>query len=247
MLREWAVRVALAIASVVIAPGLVRAEPGGRCEGGTCDVDQGPRPWVLTDDCQETSDVVGHRRCGQFAQWSAEERDPDLFLELGVGVRHVMAPRPVVTDQPTSSARTTTGPAPTPLADIVTSELRLGRAFGAFYAAGELVTGDLTGKAYTYGAFIQGGGVFGVEEPLGPFDVGAEAMVGGRSVRLATNINLLAPADTGWVVEARAHAALWLTPWITLGAEVGAGVIDRSEWVGAIMLGVHTRAYGGRR
>ena len=115
------------------------------------------------------------------------------------------------------------------------------------YIAGELSIGDLSGHTYPYGAFIQGGGVLGIAEPLGPIDLGAEALVAGRSIRLTTNINRLAPAATEAVIEARLRAAWWLAPWMTVTAEIGSGVLDRSEWVAVIGVGVHTRTFGGRR
>lgn len=235
----------IAIAVVLVSPSL-GAEPRGRCAGGTCDVNDGPRPWVLTDDCQETSDVVGHQRCGHYGNWDAEARDPELALEIGFGLRHIVAPRPVVTDStPSSVARTVGGSRP--MADIVTTELRFTTAVRSFYLGGELAIGDLSHATYPYGAFVQGGGVFGLADALGPFDVAAEALFAGRSIRLTTNINRLAPASTDPVIELRARAAYWVTPWFTVTAEAGSGVLDPSEWVAAIGVGVHTRAFGGRR
>jgi hypothetical protein len=232
--------------AVVLAPLPAHADWGGRCEAGICDVDQGPHPWLLDDACRDESDVVGHRRCEQFAEWSATNRDPELTFAGGVAFRHIYAPPPVVID-PVSHVARTVAASSRPMADIASSEFRFLGGWRSLYFGGELSVGDLTGKTYPYGAFIQSGGVTGVAVALGPFDLAAEAMVGGRSVRLTTNINRLAPAFTEVVIEARARAALWVTPWITLEAEIGAGVLDRSEWVAAAMVGLHTRAFGGRR
>jgi len=135
----------------------------------------------------------------------------------------------------------------TPMADIVTTELRVTTAWDSLYFGGELTIGDLSHHTYPYGAFVQGGGVVGFAAAVGPLDLGAEAAVDGRSTRLTTNINKRAPADTEAVIEARVRAALWLTPWMTVTAEAGSGVLDRSEWVAAVGVGIHTRAFGGRR
>lgn len=227
---------------LALAPGVVRAQPAGRCEGDACEADPTPRPWIFSDDCRDTSDVVGYHRCAHFGQWDASDRDPELALEIGFGLRHIVAPRPIVTD---ATARVAGGSPP--MADIETTELRATRAWGSLYLGGELSIGDLSHHTYPYGGFIQGGGVLGVVEPLGPIDLAAEALVAGRSIRLATNINRLAPAATEAVVEARVRMAWWLVPWMTITGEAGAGVLDRSEWVAVIGVGIHTRTFGGRR
>jgi hypothetical protein len=48
------------------------------------------------------------------------------------------------------------------------------------------------------------------------------------------------------VVEARARAELWLSPWITAGATLGTNVLERDDWMAGVYLGVHSRAFGGR-
>ena len=234
---------ALAV-TLLLAPSLSSAEPGGRCEADMCEADAGPRPWILTDGCRETTDVVGYRHCTEFAQWDATARDPELALEIGFGLRHIVAPRPVVTDAMTIPRVASSS---TPMADIATTELRVTRAWQWLYVGGELSIGDLTRHTYPYGAFVQGGGLFGLVDSMGPFDVGAEALVAGRSIRLTTNINRLAPAATEAVIEARVRGAWWMTPWMTITAEAGAGVLDRSEWLAVVGVGVNTRSFGGRR
>ena len=56
--------------------------------------------------------------------------------------------------------------------------------------------------------------------------------------------------DTRGVVEARARAELWLGPWFTAGATLGANVLSigsGGDWLAGIYLGLHTRAFGGSR
>jgi hypothetical protein len=57
----------------------------------------------------------------------------------------------------------------------------------------------------------------------------------------------MAPAVTSAVIEVRARGEAWLTPWLTVAAEIGAGVLDRSEWLALVEAGFHTRAFGAKR
>ena len=229
------------VLSVLLVSTVAAAEPGGRCEGGVCDVDNGPRPWILTDSCHEDHDVVGYRRCPGFG-WAAGARGPDISVEAGVGWRHVVAPAvPAMT-----TARTASGSAP--LADIATSEFRIAVGLRGFYGGLELAVGDLTRRTYSYGAFVQGGVVGGVQIPLGPFVIGAEVQGGGRSERLTHNINNnMAPAVTSAVVEARVRVGIWVTPWLMIDGAIGAGVLDRRERLATLGLAFHSRSYAGER
>ena len=49
------------------------------------------------------------------------------------------------------------------------------------------------------------------------------------------------------VVEVRARASTWLTPFVSLGATAGASVIDRGDWMAGLYLGVHSHAFAGNR
>jgi hypothetical protein len=49
------------------------------------------------------------------------------------------------------------------------------------------------------------------------------------------------------VVEARARAELWLSPWITAGATLGTNVLERDDWMAGLYLGVHSRAFADGR
>jgi hypothetical protein len=49
------------------------------------------------------------------------------------------------------------------------------------------------------------------------------------------------------VLELRARASTWLTPFLSLGATAGASVIDRGDWMAGLYLGVHTHAFAGNR
>jgi hypothetical protein len=49
------------------------------------------------------------------------------------------------------------------------------------------------------------------------------------------------------ILEARARAALWLSPFVNFGASAGASVIERGSWVAGVHLGIVSQAYGNQR
>jgi hypothetical protein len=53
--------------------------------------------------------------------------------------------------------------------------------------------------------------------------------------------------DNRSVVEARARAELWLSPWLTAGVAVGSNVLDQHDWMAGVYLGAHSRAFAGGR
>ncbi len=226
---------------VLLVAARASAEPGGPCEGGVCDVDQGVRPWVLTDSCHEDHDVVGYRRCPGF-DWARGEDEPDVAVHAGLGWRHVVAPAvPAMV-----AART--GSAASPLADIAASEVQITIGMAGLYGGLELSVGDLTRRTYSFGAFVQGGVVGGEQLPLGPIVLGGELFGGGRSERLTHDINNnKAPAVTSGVVEARARVGVWVTPWLMVDGAVGSGVLDRRERMATLGVVFHSRSYAGQR
>jgi len=220
-------------AALLLISSIASAEPAA--------IDDGVRPWVLTDSCHEDHDVVGYRSCPEIG-WSHGQDEPDIAVEGGVGLRHVVAPSvPGMT-----TARSASGS--DPLADIATSDFRLTVGGASFYGGLELSVGDLTRHTYPFGAFVEGGVVGGVQIPLGPLVVAGELLGGGRSERLTHNINNnQAPAVTSGVVEARVRIGLWLTPWLTATCAIGSGILDRRERVVTLGFAFHSRSYAGQR
>jgi hypothetical protein len=49
------------------------------------------------------------------------------------------------------------------------------------------------------------------------------------------------------VIEARARAEVWVSPWVTAGVSVGSNVLEKSDWMAGVFLGVHSRAFAGSR
>lgn len=54
-------------------------------------------------------------------------------------------------------------------------------------------------------------------------------------------------SQTRGIVEARARGELWLNPWITAGAIMGASVVDQGDWMAGLYVGFHSRAFAGGR
>ena len=154
----------------------------------------------------------------------------------------------------------------------MTSTLRLG--FGiphGFYSGLELELGGLVSPAAAT-AEMTTAGTFGtpnVEQQHGMFvgftGVGGYRAVGSRgaiaiegagglrSVRYNFDSSYhycetttTVTANMG-VVEARARAELWLSPWLTAGVTVGSNVLERSDWMAGFYFGAHSRAYAGAR
>jgi hypothetical protein len=49
------------------------------------------------------------------------------------------------------------------------------------------------------------------------------------------------------VVEARARAEVWVSPWLTAGVTLGSNVLDRNDWMAGAFVGVHSRAFASSR
>jgi hypothetical protein len=107
--------------------------------------------------------------------------------------------------------------------------------------------------AQSGGFIVDSVGVVGVRGRTGAGTLGVEMAGGLRAVSYSFHssyhgceqmADLLAFAP---VAEARARGELWLSPWLTAGAMVGASVLERDAWMGGLYLGVHSRSFGGER
>ncbi len=230
------------ISGLLSASSVAAAQPEAPCAADSCLADPPRRPWVLSDDCRDTTDVVGYQHCARFGEWSAAATDTQLVFEVGLGLRRITALR---IDR-NASARTSVPDAPGDVSDVIaTSSFRVTGVKSGVYAGLEVEIGDLSRRAYRYGGVVQTGGVLGVRGSFGRLELGAEAALAERIVRTTDVEHVTPPTMTGPVIELRAKVNVWVSPWLTLGGEFGAGLLDRSEWVGAIMFGFHTRAFGG--
>jgi hypothetical protein len=105
----------------------------------------------------------------------------------------------------------------------------------------------------TSGLVIGVAGVAGYRASGGRGSVVLEGAGGVRSVRYNFDSTYhecetsTAVVATRGVVEARARAELWLSPWLTAGVTLGSNVLDKSDWMAGFYFGAHSRAFAGTR
>lgn len=227
--------------------------------------------------CIDDTDVLGFRHCTKFGAWAKNMRFPRLFIEGGTMVRSFGSGLGDQTGSishglESFSYRVVMTGAEVHRDVAVTTNLRIG--FGiphGFYGGIEGEIGGLVAPASAT-AEMTSTGVFGspnVQQQnglvLGLAAVGGFRVNGGRgslaiegagglrSVRYTfassyheceTDTTIV---DNRSVVEARARAELWLSPWLTAGVTVGSNVVDQHDWMAGIYLGAHSRAFAGGR
>ena len=211
------------------------------------------------------------------AGWALHSRAPRIFLEVGSNVRNFdggMSSARTGTvwhGAEQFMVRMSTPEGSAGRAAAVTSTFRVGAAIGkSMYAGIEGELGGMTSSPAT--AEMSNAGVFGMPDvdAQTPMVFGGAAIVGGRvssgraslaiegaggvrDVRYRysssyhncedmTIVDVVQP-----VLEARARAELWVNPWLTLGAQAGANVATRGDWMTGVFLGVHSRAFAGGR
>jgi hypothetical protein len=162
---------------------------------------------------------------------------------------------------------------PTPEAAIahdtaVVSTLRLG--FGLTHGLYVAVDGELGGLADQAGGGVEmtsagalgtpsirqrgavvasGLGVVGAHGNFGSALLGVELAGGARNISYQYESHYLACEQspslsvTTPVLEVRARASFWLSPFINVGASAGASLVDRGAWLAGINLGFVTKAH----
>lgn len=189
--------------------------------------------------CIESSDVVGARECMRFGAWSQNLQLPSLFVDAGMHVRRF--PMTFLSG---------TGGSAVLSRNAMMSAMRVGVGLPHhLYAALE---GELGGVAMPamgpdvmpdQGMFLAGYGVVGARAGTEHALISVELAGGGRSVAAVAEM-----ADaSGTVLETRARGEVWLGPWASLGATIGASLVERGDWMAGLYLGVHSRAFGGGR
>ncbi|MGE3542743.1 MAG: hypothetical protein AB7L28_02390 [Kofleriaceae bacterium] len=136
-----------------------------------------------------------------------------------------------------------------------------------FYVAAELDAGTLTSSHVTAemtssglrgtpelspsGIVVLGGAaVAGARTDLGRLVLGIEAAGGARALAYSYDSTYHACETTTSItdvvptLEGRVRAAVWATPFISIGATAGKSILDES-WIGGVFVGGTTRAFGG--
>jgi hypothetical protein len=224
--------------------------------------------------CVESSDVHGYRHCTQFGAWGRNARWPVLGVEVGTALRRFASPlgerTGTVTHGMESFQYRLIGPqARAELDTAVVGQLRLGVGLrhglylGVEGEAGGVTDGRSDAEMMTTGergapelaashVLLFGGlAVVGARTRVGALDLGLEAAGGAHLVVYGYESHYLACETSTSIVEvmpaleARARAALWATPFVSLGVTAGKSLIDNA-WMGGVSLGFSSRAFGGR-
>lgn len=226
-----------------------------------------------TPACVESSDVHGYRTCTPFGKWGRSARWPSLFVSAGTAMRRFASPlqttEAAVTHGAESFRYRVTRPERAALDTAVVAQVRAGVGLRhGFYGAIELEAGGLADggneaemmssgilgmpEIRAAGVAVLGGGiVLGARFRTGVLDAGLEGVAGVRTLVYQYESHYLACETTSSITattpvfEARGRAALWVTPFISLGVTAGRSLVD-DAWITGLHLGASTRAFGGR-
>ena len=259
---------AAALALLLAAPGVARAE----CSGDDGDSDSGAASGDDDDDdqpaCEEVSGVVGHSVCRRFGSWDASRRPP-LRVTVGTSMRQVALGSTAFSgaaphDMP-ASYRVVTDPADD-LARGATLDVEVAVALGRHLYAGLAGSGgvlaapptskttvgelDVSSGPLTY---LSGSAVLGAALELGDYRLLGELGAGVQAIGIAvdTSQGECEASDTRFdadlLLEPRLVAARWLTPWISAGAGVSTNLLGRRAMSLGLFVGGHLRAFDAGR
>ncbi len=266
-----------ALTTALLLAGRVELAEAGSCGGGGGGGGSSSSSSSSTPACSDTSDVVGYRHCTGYGRWATNLRIPLIVFELGTSVHSFASPLTAHDGSVEHEAQEFSYRAVDPgsrgggssNATAVTTTLRV--AMGrTIYGAGEVELGGLVsdpthvemtssgslGKptieqssAIAYGGLA----VVGAQGATRNATFGVELAGGMRGVTYHYSSRYLACETTDSVsvaravLEARARAATWVTPLISVGVSVGASVIDQHDWSAGLFMAAHTQAFGGGR
>ncbi|MEZ4399808.1 MAG: hypothetical protein R3B06_07305 [Kofleriaceae bacterium] len=223
---------------------------------------------VTTPACYDVSDIHGYQQCRSYgSDWAIPEHLPAIALELSswstrvdfgaVDVRGTMSH-----DSGTSYNYRVVGTDLGADQAAAGAKLRLVGHHGRFYLGLEgglaRVAGDgrvmtdaspdgLTTLTTSADTLALGGVVAGIDHRVGRLSIGGELFAGGAGLVVeATSVRgACETSDTHWagrgVIEARARADVWMTPWLTVGAYGGKDVVSGVASAG-LGIGGHLRA-----
>jgi hypothetical protein len=198
----------------------------------------GHRNPLDTDPCIDSDDVLGYRQCSQFGDWANVRLAPQLVLEAGMTLRHVPAGSLAAIHRDFAAVATSPSAPPGWMeAAAFRALVGVGRAgyVGIETDVGEQETGGMQDAVVDYL------GIVGVAYTIGPFDVGGELALGGTALSSASFV------DSELIIEPRARIELWLSPWFTVGGEVGTNLLIQGAWMTGAYIGFHSYSYGGLR
>ena len=209
--------------------------------------------------CYEVSHVVGYERCSRFGGWS---RSPSLWIEGGVVALHIdPGALDVIATAPGGPVHLTTAPGDGRAIDATGGRFRdlIGFRGGYFGSETDLATfsdgpqlvvdasprGGVT-MTSSSGTIFQAKVLLGYRQLFGPVSLALEAAGGFRGV-VFDAMGAQAPFQMSGLLEAHAHADVWVSEHWTVGAQVGTDVVHMHDDSLALTLGVHLTPYDGMR
>jgi hypothetical protein len=175
--------------------------------------------------------------------WGAALEDPYVAIRVGFHVRRL--PRPPA-PEPRAAARSTSGATIAPTGSdtsyTIAETISIATSRVSFIGFEVEISPNAAqnpapgARAYAAGAQL----LLGLHGGTHRFGVATELAGGIRVVETDLTDN----GEQG-VLEARAHADLWLTPWFTIGGLAGTSLLERGDWLIGIQLGLHTYSYAG--
>lgn len=212
---------------------------------------------VEPDVCTYRSDLIGHR-CTPYGRWGLALESPYVFVNLGGRFRNLPArSSPHTQAAPVAAAREVTEPMSSGSPSLSTGSsssmtgferFGIGLLHGAYVALeAEVGPGPTRGEDPGHRSLAIGGlGLFGLRIGTRLIAIGAEIGGGARLVDTQTTYGISELSGEP-VLELRARGDLWLTPWFSVGGEIGSSIITKDDWFTGLYLGFHTHSYGGRR
>ncbi|HEY3807782.1 MAG TPA: hypothetical protein VGL61_34595 [Kofleriaceae bacterium] len=222
--------VVLAVASVASLAPAAHADDATPIDDATDDVPQ----------CVDTNDVVGYRRCPEYGAWGENLIAPYVFVDIGFNVWHFTLPQ---NNPPVARAASSIMQPPASTSSeehALTYDERVGVGFRyGLYVAFDFEIGAFGSQPSSSDllALVSAG----LDHRFGPITLGGELTGGVLAYSSDTVPGLIGEG----VLDVRGRADLWLTPWLTIGGVLGKSVLG-AGWMGGVMLGFHTHAFGRR-
>lgn len=199
---------------------------------------------LTPEPCPTEDGVVGRRSCPEYGVWGAARESPYATITFGVNFRHLLR-KPV--DRTTLERSITT---PTTVDNIGGGDLSyslmeqvVASMTDHLYAGFEVEISPTDADAVSGARLLAAGSqlLFGFQGGTKFVKLGLEVAGGGRLIVSEQDND----DDSELVLEGRARADIWLTPWITLGGALGSSFLNRGEWMAGIYFAAHTYSFGG--
>jgi hypothetical protein len=191
-------------------------------------------------ECPDGDGVVGSG-CPRYGSWGAALEAPYVVVGLGFNMRRL--PRsPSTSPSARSTEPTMIGPIGADTSYTVSQTIGIVTTPVSYIGLDVEVSPRASEPLAPGERAMTAGGAFllGLHGGSSRLKLGFELAAGGRIVDSNDVI-----AGEEFVLEVRAHGDLWITPWFTVGALVGASLLDRGDVVTGIQLGFHSWSYGG--